>query len=220
MRIGLSLFVIALAPCVASATPYWVAYEGDDFPENEGWDHVEFGPPAVRTLANGWLRLDTLSSTQTADFYQIDRPGALDPEGGEEFVLEWAVRVLDVVGPYDLSVGVFSDDEWAVGFHIDEDSISSTFEDGVSAPLEVGQWHSFRFTTSDMRAYTLAIDGEPVIEGEFWLGLIESRVGWGDGVQGAASLSEWDYFRFGVVPEPGSFVLLLGCLLSCVRPRR
>lgn len=40
---------------VAQASPYWVAYEGDDFPENVGWERVngdENGIGAGGQLAN------------------------------------------------------------------------------------------------------------------------------------------------------------------------
>ena len=65
-----------------------------------------------------------------------------------------------------------------------------------------------------MRAYDLYIDGNLAISGSFWFSLTPSRVFWGDSIQGGASLTHWDYFRFGVVPEPGPGLLLAFWLTS------
>jgi len=139
--------------------------------------------------------------------------GNLDPDLGELFVMQWRLRIDEIHGP-DIGVAIFSDDRWAVGLSFEEGTVTSSFESGVSAVFEPWVFHEFEFRSNDMQAYQLYIDGDLAMEGSFWLSLTDSEVNWGDGVQGASSLSRWDYFRFGVMPEPSSALLLgLGLLI-------
>ena len=34
--------------CAARGSPYWIAYEGNDFPESEGWERHAYGGGAER----------------------------------------------------------------------------------------------------------------------------------------------------------------------------
>ena len=43
----------------AAAEPFWIAYEGNDYPEHEGWERVTIGGAAQRQLDDGGLILDT-----------------------------------------------------------------------------------------------------------------------------------------------------------------
>lgn len=207
--------VLAAAIGGASADQYWIAYEGDDFPENQGWQRIT-GPlgGAQRSIENGWLVIDSRASTSIVDFYRRDMNGQLDPDPGELFVMRWGVRIDEVIGLFDLDVGVFSDEKWAVGLTLNENTIESVFETGVSASFSPGVPHQFELRSVDMRSYDLFIDGSLAMQGAFWLSLTESQIIWGDGVQGAASLSRWDYVRFGVVPEPSSGLLFALWLAS------
>ena len=119
------------------------------------------------------------------------------------------MEIDQLFGGRDLNVGVFSDEKWAAWFEFSADAIYSTFETGVTAPFEANVSHEFEFRSTDMRSYTLLIDGAPAINGSFWPSLTASRVGWGDGIQGGRSLSRWEYFRVGVVPEPSTLQLLV-----------
>ena len=193
---------------LAAADEYWIAYEGNDFPENVGWRRVfgdENGPQqggAVRRIENGVLILDSLRHNQIFDFYDVERQ--IDPDPGEVFLMQWRLQIDKVVGRYDPTVGVFSDESWVVGFEFSENSIRSLFERPLQATFEPGVFHDFEFRSDDMRTYRLEIDGKLALEGDFSHVASSSRVGWGDGIQGAASFSRWDYFRFGVVPEPST----------------
>ena len=40
--------LLGVAAGAAWAEPYWIAYEGNDFPENEGWVRYATNPPAQR----------------------------------------------------------------------------------------------------------------------------------------------------------------------------
>jgi hypothetical protein len=199
----------------AGAEPYWIAYEGNNFPENEGWsrswgndDGQYHGTGAVRTIADGVLTMDSLYDDRVYDYARVDRYGHLDPEPGETFIAEWRLKVDEVTGDYyDPSVGVVGDTRMTVGFGYHYDFVECKYEDDVFIPIESGVFHDYRFLTSDMQTYELYIDGELAREGEFWHGAGESYMVWGDSVRGAASLAHWDYVRFGVVPEPASWFL-------------
>ena len=68
--------VCALAISPASADEYWVSYDGNDFPENEGWIRVFSAGGAIRTLENGALVLDSLRSLMIVDSSTRFRPCA------------------------------------------------------------------------------------------------------------------------------------------------
>ena len=198
--------LLALAVCGASGDEYWIAYEGNDFPENEGWRRITFGGGANRFLNQGNLVIDSLASTQIADFYEMRRNGELDPDPGELFLMQWRLKIEEIVGFMDISLGVNSDEKWAIALEMNMNTIRSSLE-GLTASFDPGVFHVFALTSTNMRTYELRIDGKPAINGQFRLFFDSSRVAWGDGVQGSASLSQWDYFRFGVVPEPSSALL-------------
>lgn len=222
LRMTIALLVIAALAAPALATPYWVAWEGEDYPENEGWERIIEGDgPADRTLEQGTLTIDSRWSTQISDFYQIDRQ--LNPSHGERFVAQWRVRINEVAGnvSYDPAVTMFSDDDWGLGFHFHSDGLSGTFED-FFIPFEPGVFHSFELRSADMESYELLLDGLHVRLGGFWEPAVSrSLIAWGDATRGAASSSDWDYFRFGVIPEPSgalAMYILLGT--ACFRGTR
>jgi hypothetical protein len=200
--------ILAVGVSLAQADPYWVSWEGEDWPENQGWTRVwgnwdgqYQGPGAHRTLENGILTYDSLYDNGVYDFQELFRPGEIDPTPGEVFVAEWRLRVDQVVGRADPGVGVSSDQAWSVGFQFGYDRIYSVFEHFLEIPFEPGVFHAYRMTSPSMIDYQLYIDGELARQGRFTHLVEESRLHWGEGVQGAASLHEWDYVRFGV-PEP------------------
>ncbi len=212
------LVLLLLPASAARASPYWIAYEGNDFPENEGWLRFTGQGGAQRSLEDGWLVLDGRADPRIYDAYRLEPVGKLTVGPGEEFIAEWRLDVADVlVGTADPAVAVFFDDKRAVAFHFGETTVVSSFETGVGATYSPGVPHEFELRSSDMRTYALVIDGNLAIRGAFWESLTASRVSWGDMAYGASSLARWDYFRFGVVPECsnlviGNAMLLLVCV--------
>lgn len=216
------VWVMLLLPASAArASPYWIAYEGNDFPENEGWPRRTSWGGAQRSLEDGWLVLDGRGDPRIYDYYELAVPGGIDPGPGELFVAEWRVYVDHVLGLRDAGISFASDSNWEVGFLLSQDTVYSMYEIGVSVPFEPGQPHTFEMRSADMRSYVLSIDGVPALSGSLWQGLWTSTVTWGDGGYNAASLSRWDYVRFGVVPEPGSMAFgMVSALLLSTRTRR
>ena len=206
--------LLALGVCGASADEYWIAYEGNDWPENVGWTRGTSGGGAIRFLERGNLVIDSRASIRISDFYSMDLGGSLDPDPGEIFVARWRILIEEVNGLRDPAFEIRSDDRWALVLYFDEATVGSLFEPGIRASFEPGVYHRFEVRSSDMRRYELYIDESLAITGAFRQGLFQSQVSWGDGFQGSASLTRWDYLRFGVVPEPSTAFMAAFALLS------
>jgi hypothetical protein len=209
---------------VACATPYWVAWEGNDFPENQGWERSVYNNPDVRTLADGMMTLDGLNTGGGWDGYEQHLQGNLDPDPGEVFIMRWRMRVETIQGGnYDPIVFVSSDDAWDVSFHYAMNRIHSPGEGpgGTVIPFAPGVFHTYEFMSPDMRTYELRIDGQLVRNGFFQHLVGPSWLGWGDGGGLERSRSTWDYFRVGVaVPETSSFGVLLSLGVAATSVRR
>jgi hypothetical protein len=203
----------------ASADQYWVAYEGNDFPENEGWDRWAYGGGAQRSLADGTLVLDGRASIDIAEVYRMDIPAP--PGAGEVFTAQWCLRVSDLTGYSDPGVRVSFGPQGAVSLTYAENGVYSSLEGAWIAEFEPGVFHDYLLMTSDASTYSMYIDCELVHTGHFAAPWNESVVQWGDTVLGASSLSEWDYVRFGV-PEPATGLLLGSAPLAAnmLRTRR
>ncbi len=219
----LQLLVAICISAPAVAEPYWIAWEGDDFPENQGWERVwgnwdgpYEGDGAIRTLNDGVMTIDSLYDDGVYDAARIERPGQMDPDPNETFVVEWRLKI-DEAHVTDPLVGFSSDDAWNVVFVYEHDHLRSLYEGSASIPFEPNMFHEYRLESTDMRTYRLFIDDECAREGYLIHLLHCSDIAWGDGTQGGAGLHEWDYFRFGVIPEPSMF--LPAVLLVAAWPR-
>jgi hypothetical protein len=211
----ISLWLL-LAVGGASAEPYWITYEGNDFPENEGWTRHTGAGGAQRWIEDGALVLDGRDDIMIYDAYTMSRP--IDPEPAELFIMRVRLKVDELAaGPFDPVFAVTSDESWRIGFELSETRIFNLDDPDMSASFEPGVFHCFEVRSWDMRSFELLIDGDLALTGPFTHIISASRVSWGDQVEGAASLSRWDYFEFGVVPEPSSISC---CLLGAVVLRR
>jgi hypothetical protein len=217
---------VLLATTPVWAEPYWITYEGNDLPENEGWgrswgnnEGQYHGDGAVRTVEDGILTMDSLYDLRVYDYAYRYLYGELDPGPGELFVAEWRLKVDETIGDgYDAVLTISSDDAWQLSFGFFPDHVASIWEEEVDIPITADVFHEYRVLTWDMQGYELYIDGGLARQGTFWHGYLESRAAWGDAVSGAANRSHWDYVRFGVVPEPSS-ISLLSMLWACARRR-
>jgi hypothetical protein len=224
VRLGVLQAGLLLASPV-QAIPYWFAWEGNDFPENQGWTRTVYNNPDVRTLADGMMTLDGLNTGGGWDAYQRFFGGQLDPDPGELFIMRWRMRVEAIEGGnWDPIVYVLSDDAWMVSFHFSLNRIWSSVEGpgGTLIPFEPGQSHSYEFQSQDMRTYSLLIDGSLIHTGQFSQNIGPSELGWGDGGGVTRSRSTWDYFRVGVAaPEASTVTVLtvLGVAATGVRRR-
>jgi hypothetical protein len=228
-RLAQVLLSVPLLAATAGATPYWISWEGEGatagLPEQSGWTR-NWGNwqgahqgGASRTLENGILTYDSLYDAGVYDFSKIVRPGQIDPDPGELLVMEWRLKVDAVTGwTYDPEVGLVSDRTAGVAFAFGVNVVSCGLDFDIDIPIAPGVFHSYRVLSWDMTTYRLFIDDQLAYVGPFEPHVSPSYVGWGDSVQGAASLHEWDYFRFGVIPEPGT--LVMGAVIACCGRRR
>jgi hypothetical protein len=221
--LALIAVIAALSP-MALGTPYLVSYEPSTglYPEQCGWEHTTYGGAGLRYFADGALIMDTRASTHIEDDYHIDRPGHLDPGPGELFFMSWRVRIEVLQGWADSAPGLFSDAGRCAQFNLGYDRVYD-IDANIIGTFAPGLFHSYEIRSTDMRTYALSIDQAVVYVGAFTIPLTQhSKVIWGDTCQGCASLTDWSYFRFGVVPEPaGALVGLIGLALArAARSRR
>ncbi len=212
------VLLLLLGPLVARAD-YWISYEANDWPENEGWDRWVYGGGAQRSLVDGTLVLDGRASIDIADVYRMDIPAP--PGTGQIFTAQWRLRVSDVAGYSDPVLIVSFSPTGAVVLRYSEEAVYSTLEGAWIADFQPGAFHEYLLVTTDVVTYSLYVDGALAHSGNFVGPWSESVVEWGDGVLGASSLSEWDYVRFGV-PEPATGLLLGSAVLAAntLRTRR
>ncbi len=195
----LGLALIAVFVGFARADQFWISWEGDTYPEQDGWERYTRAGGAQRSLQDGTLVLDGMASWEIVDNYYIER--TLIPDPGELFRLDWRVRVDEVLGYTDPLVAVCAGQLGQVGLGYSENGIWSMFE-WVWIDFEPGVFHDYTFTSADMETYALYIDGQLAHSGYFVGPSSQSIVCWGDGTEGASSISTWDYARFGIVPAP------------------
>lgn len=203
-----ALLAAVVASASASADPYWVAYEGDDYPENQGWERVygdENGPQqggSNRSLDDGLLVLDSTRNHLIYDTYFWRQE--INPDPGEMFICEWRMRVISNAGPAaDSGLGIARDGGGYLGFDLGYDYVQSSREDWHLS-FTPNEFHTYRIESIDMVRYSLWLDGAYAIDGTWVSSLNESYIGFGDARTGSTitSFAEWDYVRFGVVPEP------------------
>jgi hypothetical protein len=218
MSRAIALFALAVGTALPlAADQYWIAYEGNDFPENEGWSRYSSEPPAQRWLAGGSLFIDSRANVDITESYGMIRKQGFDPGPGETFIMRWRLKVHES-HLWDAGVAFRSDEVYAVTFLFDEGSVISAYEPIAPAQFQPGVFHEFELRSVDMRAYELRIDGALAMEGRFFESGFFPSIGFGDIVRGGASLAEWDYLRFGVVPEPSAWLMAL-VALACIRRR-
>jgi hypothetical protein len=197
-------------------------YDGNDYPENEGWMRYTYDPNGElrRGVRDGVLTLDSLASGQIYDYYVVT-DAALTPSPGQTLLASWRMRVTDgASGGHwsDTMVVIENETNEYACFYIGVDFLSELGDLHTPPhllPIEPQVWHTYDFVSSDLESYRLYVDGEFVFEswlhGNSWTD--GPLVAWGDGGQGAvSSRSEWDYLQVQVVPETStltSIVLLL-----------
>jgi hypothetical protein len=218
IRFFVAVCVLSMAVSQAGADQFWYTYEGNDYPEVEGpWIRYTRAGGAQRSLQDGSLVLDSLADWHIVDEYWISTPFVLDP--GERFEADWRVRIDQ--SPDNPDVGVF------VGHPASGQILLTYLEDGIWI-LSEGVWigftpgvfHDYALVSYDLATYTLYVDGQPGHSGQFEGICTWSGLNWGDGTEGATSMTSWDFIRFGVVPEPATGFVMALAGLAVFRSRR
>jgi len=211
IRLLVAVCMLAIAVSQAGADQFWYTYEGNDYPEIEGpWIRYTRAGGAQRSLQDGSLILDSLADWHIVDEYYITTPLVLDP--GESLEVDWRLRVDQSPDNPDAWVVVRAGTDGAVVLNYLDDGIWSGFE-GVWIDFAPGVFHDYSLISYDLATYALYIDGQLVRNGYFEGFWSSSGLTWGDGTEGATSMTSWDFARFGVVPEPpAGFVMALAGL--------
>jgi hypothetical protein len=226
MRAGIALVcTIILLPAVhAAATPYLIAYEGDVYPEQAGWERYITGGGVNRSLDNGIFTLQAVNPAPDggSDQYIYDMQEQLNPDPGEFFFAEWRVRLAPDSASSDVHVLIVPDNQERAFYGVYATTLFADTWQYPTAYLDTTVFHTYRLESFDMVNYTMFIDGDIVWQNEFCPGTTQSSlVRWGDGGVFGASGSQWDFFRFGVaVPEPASCMMTFFALVVAVLIRK
>lgn len=205
----------------AAAAPWWVAWEGNDSPENEGRERMISNEPSKRVIEDGIMTIDGMDTGGGWDAYRRSLEADLDPAPGELFILRWRLRIDAVEGAsYDPAVSIATHDAWRATFFFARSRVWSLREN-VLINFTPGEFHAWELRSWNMRQYELRLDGEIVRQGQFVrVPGSASYLDWGDwGGFPGRSRSAWDYVRFGVVPEVETrgLVVILGLMAARVR---
>jgi hypothetical protein len=210
-----ALAILASFATAGRAEPWTVTWDGNDYPENEGWYRDLWGPPDIRTLnPDSTMTLDTRQTVELWDTYLMWRP--LNPGPGETFFLTFRVRVSEITGGIDPGVWFKTDNFKSIDFLLSMDHVEIPFFITI-AQFEPGVFHTFECLSSDMQTFRFFVDDQFAYEGNFLPSGYQSTMAWGDIVYGASSLATWDFLSFGVVPEVSTGLLLV--VLPLIRRR-
>jgi hypothetical protein len=212
LRFLLTLSFSIVASVLCRAEPFWIAWGGTNYPEENGWQRAVYGGGARRSLDDGGLVLDAGDVSGIIDEYSMSR--AQDPGPAEVFSIEWRLCV-DEAEYQDAVVAVSSYGKGVVDLALAREAVHSILEH-IWIPVGAGLVHQYVLSSSDLITYVLAIDGQVVHTGQFVGLMCDSIVTWGDTFYGASSVSHWDYVRFGIVPEPSA---VLVCRLAALTVR-
>jgi hypothetical protein len=209
-----------------------VAYEGDDFPESSGWtrlgtfdaeraldagiftQHVELGVWAPGPIGE-------------TDVYRRSLEAFV---GVDAFFIEWRVEtdapgsILDLSGT-PVAASAFGN---SANYHITITNNRvllnrSNLLPLVYANITPGMAHTYRLELIGDVSYSLIIDGHIIDSGtpEGRFTNPESFLLWGAQRHSFDTTTQWDYIRYGVIPEPATALLLLiGSVLALRRRRK
>lgn len=225
MRIFFAVLLILTSAFSAVATPWQIGYEGDDFPENQGWTRMA-GPQAAeppgdyREIVDGqYLLLDSRREgfEGAYDHYILQSMQPFDPAPGEHLFAEWRTgsdATMFFPSLADTEISIRGAAGYGVGIALAADRVADSApflaNGGQVYYISPGVMHEYRVTSYDMSTYALYVDGILAFEGPFTVqGGFPHSVDFGDASGNVSSVSYWDYVRFGVAPEPGTLVLLL-----------
>jgi len=193
-----------------------IAYESDSaFPEAAAAPWTRVGTlDATRWLWNGRLYIDVDLGVWAPppggeqDFYQR----SIAELQGFQFFVEWRCRSnapnSEIVG----SAGAFIN-SWGSGanyhFTITADTVRfwrSNFLPILYFTIAPNQFHTYRVETFGAQWYKVFLDSELVDSGTPAAAFPNpsARIIWGAKMWNTPSLNEWDYVRYGTIPQPGS----------------
>jgi hypothetical protein len=137
MKRILAVLAAGLWACLVQAEQFWCTYDAScgQYPEDVGWDRLTHAGGDERSFQDGSLVLDGLSSPYLVDDYGIQRP--IELAADETLVMEWRLRVDEVVGVADPVMDVWSEGHGSVTLWYAESAVYSVY-DGAWTPFTSG----------------------------------------------------------------------------------
>ncbi len=210
MTITRATVVVLVLACTLYAD--LVVYEGEVFPEELEWERVGTFD-ADRALVDGWLVIDVDLGVWAPppggeqDLYKRDIPEF----AAQSFFVEWRVKTdapreeISGVGGSSLVIagGV------ATNYHTTIASDQARFiVDGEVwwVDIEPHVPHVFRVEFLGDEWFSWSIDGVELVAGDPEADIFSGAplIQWGSKMWNTPSINEWDYVRYGTIPEPGS----------------
>lgn len=206
---------LTLVAVLAAAVPGFaqiVSYEGNSFPEDEGWERRPRPHPPERWLSNGWIyfRAEVFDPKLCAgedEYYRWELDGYA---GANRFMLEWAVisdgprsEIPDVAPSSCVAAG-----QRGIWFHTTVARDQASFLLDVRYPfwadLEPDVPHAFRLDIYGEHWYEWSVDGDVRAAGrpEGTYPTADSFIIWGARAACYDSTTAYDFVRFGIPDEP------------------
>ncbi|HPD32660.1 MAG TPA: PEP-CTERM sorting domain-containing protein [Phycisphaerae bacterium] len=221
----LGTFILFAA--TASLEAAYIIYEGDVFPENDGW--IPGGSqedPAVytRSLANGVFRIDATPLGGATVFYRKDVELTTDT-----VAIEWRARTSNddgysyqdlLIGGEDLTSDIsisWRSSNAVISLARDVGGLDRTV---VGTPLLTSEFHTFRIESFGA-LFSVYIDGELQVSDTLQAPTgtnLWTQFGFGKDWYYVPTAAEWDYIRIDEVPEPSALlVLVIGLFMAVGR---
>ncbi len=215
MRIRIRMCVGLLLLAVAIARADVFSYECTSLPAEAGWEVINEACDAEQWLDDGWL-------------LQHVEPGCGGPPGGgqfdynrsiEEFIgapgffIEWRVETdgdqSEIDGTAPALVSAWSFGSVLYHFTIAKDQVRflrDTLLPILWIDIEPDVPHTYRLELFGEDLYIWYIDGEVIDSGvpEAAYPSSTPSIGWRAKAWFLESTTQWDYIRYGTIPEPGS----------------
>ncbi len=209
--------LVNLASCLGPVPSQVIRYEGNVFPEQEGWELILAGTPgAERSLVDGWL-VQSVGMPEgwpephgDAEFYRRALGGFA---GVDSFFVEWRVWTDNPEWLLNLSAvpSAVSAGGNAAVYHtaMTEERIQlfrRTSIPLVYIPIEPVVPHVYRIELRGADSFVWFIDGRPVEGGVPLFAYPDSTASliWGTRRSYVDSVTAWDYIRYGVIPADAS----------------
>lgn len=215
------LFVLCLVSFTVPSGSV-ITFEGDSFPETSGWTRSVFLTPQ-RTLENGIL-IQYFDSVGDHDFYRRFLSAF---SASTNFFAEWRVQSdapSTLLDSFQIPAGFVLSGNTGVTYHFRfTDSLGLFTRSDNSLfffPLEPHMFHTYRVELLENDSYRFLIDGRLVDSGEQSgpYPTLMSEIIWGGRFYEPNQTIQWDYIRYGTIPEPATATLhLIGTTLWTLR---
>jgi hypothetical protein len=218
---GLIAAVILIGWLASPARGYYIDYEGDVFPEDDGWTLIGDSPNPDQyshSIEDGVYTID--AAAEGGAFISYEKSFTANTN---QIIYEWRIGSSNndgstvfngtLLGDYKKSVFIVGLHKDYVDAHFFEDYSSPTFE-YICSQLENAPFHIIQII-SNGALYSYFIDGIPI--GTYTLQdpvNVTQKITWGfmKNSHNIPTTSKWDYVRVNTVPEPSNILMMLGTL--------